>query len=278
VTYDKQQFSEIQDIRLSPLTPDEPNTRMVIRLSNPSVEMDSHVSLDGRTMEVVLTPKSYTALNYARRLPKINIPDAESTWTAPVTKLRKGDFTVVVDAGHGGKDLGANRNNVYEKDLNLSVALKLKKALEARGVNVQMTRATDMFLELSQITAISNRIKPDAFISVHTNASLSPAANGLETYYYTPQSVPLAKAVHKHAVNNINSPDRGVRKAMFYVIHHTQIPAVLFEMGYISHPTEREALQSETRQNATAEALAQGVVEFLGRTLQAQAPEEGALP
>lgn len=274
VAYDKQEFSEIQEIRLSPLNANEPNSKVIIKLSDANVDMDSHVSLDGRTMEVMLTPPhvAYNRHN-SGRMPQLIFPNGFSNRSPPMTHVPKGAFTVVVDAGHGGKDLGANRTGVYEKELNLAVAFKLKRALEARGVTVHMTRSSDVFLPLPQITAITNRIRPDAFVSVHTNASVNTSARGIETYYYTPQSRDLAYRVHRRAVNMIDSPDRGVRTARFYVIHHTSVPAILFEMGYISHPAERAALQSERRQRATAEAIAEGVVEFLQRRMSAEAPE-----
>lgn len=267
ISYDKQQFPDIREVRLDPLNPSEPNTKLTIKLENPHVDMDSHLSLDGRSLDIVLSPRYRTA-DSSSRMPSLVIPRSS---------VKKGLYTVVVDAGHGGKDRGANRVGVNEKQLNLSVALKLKQALEERGVTVHITRATDIFLELSQITAITNRIRPDAFVSVHTNASVNPSINGLETYYYTPQSKDLAARVHKRLVNSIGSPDRGVRTARFYVIHHTAVPAILCEMGYISNPSERESLQSEARQRATAEAIAEGVVEFLERKYKAEAPE-GAEP
>jgi N-acetylmuramoyl-L-alanine amidase len=275
VAYDKQEFADIKEIRLSPLNAQEPNSKVIIKLENPAMEMDSHLSLDGHTLEVSLTPRQQMASKFTRKMPTLIFPNGFLKQSSP--GLPKGAFTVVVDAGHGGKDLGANREGVYEKQLNLSVALRLKQALEAKGITVYMTRATDKFLELSQICAITNSYRPDAFVSVHTsvhtNASVNASADGIETYYLTPQSRDLAFRVHRRAVNSVNSPDRGVRTARFYVIHHTNVPAILFEMGYISNPSERAALQSDTRQHATAEAIAEGVVEFLQRSMKAEAPQ-----
>lgn len=155
--------------------------------------------------------------------------------------------------------------------MNLRVALKLRRALEARGVKVSMTRDSDTFLELRQITEISNRISPDVFVSVHHNASVNPSIYGLETYYYTPQSRLLADKVHQKLVNQVGAPDRGVRKAMFYVIHHTQIPAILCEVGYVSNPQELRDVASDARQEAEANAIADGVVAYLQSRLAADA-------
>lgn len=249
VEFNTSEFPELAKIEVKPLNAQEGNSALVLTLNDTSLQMSQELSLDAKTLFITLNPKITT-------IPTLMIPDGDSR--------PRGKFTVVVDPGHGGKDVGANRAGVYEKDLNLSVAMKLKQALEAKGVTVVMRRTTDVYNELAEITAFTNRVKPDAFISVHTNASTNPNLNGVETYYYTSQSIPLAKMVHNRAINAIAAPDRGVRKAMFYVIHHTNVPAVLFEMGYISNTAERSALQSETRQKATAEALSAGVVEFLG--------------
>jgi N-acetylmuramoyl-L-alanine amidase len=182
----------------------------------------------------------------------------------PLPKLPSGGaMRVVVDAGHGGKDAGANRMGINEKDLNLTVAHKLRQALEARGVSVSMTRSTDVFLPLPEITNITNSIMPDVFVSVHTNSSTNPDITGIETYFYTNQSIPLANRVHRQLTSRINTQDRGVRQARFYVIHHTQVPAILCEMGYISNSDERYSLTTEGRQNQTADAIADGVVDYL---------------
>jgi N-acetylmuramoyl-L-alanine amidase len=273
VAFDQQAYPDLKEIRLLPLNASEPNTKMIITLDNPAMEMDSHLSLDQKSLEITLspTPMPYTS---SGRMPVIvNDQTHDENIDTYLPPLKRGAYTVVIDPGHGGKDLGANRDGVYEKELNLEVALKLKRALEAKGVTVYMTRTTDHFLELSEISAIANRIHPDAFVSVHTNASVSPTADGLETYYYTPQSRNLAFLVHRRVVNLVASPDRGVRTARFYVIHHTSVPAILFEMGYISNPLERAALQTDTRQHATAEGIAEGVVEFLGRNYKAEASQ-----
>ncbi len=275
VMFDKDEFPEIKEVRLSPLSAGEPNTKLIVTLEDSQVNMDSRLSTDGRVLELSLKqPQRWNQAN--GKLPELISGDSTDTAlaTLPISlpSGKRGGFTVVVDAGHGGKDIGANRVGVYEKNLNLSVALKLKQALEAKGVRVIMTRSSDMFLELSQITGITNRVQPDAFVSVHTNASVNSAIDGLETYYYTPQSRGLAFKVHNKLINRVSAPDRGVRTAKFYVIHHTAVPAILCEMGYISNPAERAELQTEQRQRATAEAIAQGVVEFLGSRYTAQAP------
>lgn len=170
---------------------------------------------------------------------------------------------VVVDAGHGGKDQGASRNGVLEKTLNLQVAKLLEQELQKRGITVRMTRTTDKFLPLADISAFSNRVNPDVFVSIHHNASNSSAIYGLETYYYKSPSIPLAKAIHKRILDGLPVKDNNVRKAMFYVIHHTDAPAVLVELGYLSNSAELTRLQNPVAQQKAAAAIADGIVDYL---------------
>ncbi|MBY0403825.1 MAG: N-acetylmuramoyl-L-alanine amidase, partial [Cyanobacteria bacterium] len=258
VGFDRAQFPQIDYMKVEPLTLGQPNSKLVVELKNGTdLDVASNMSVDGKTLEITLYPN----------------PNAGYRSRSPWGDTIKAPFAarVVIDAGHGGKDLGANREGLNEKDLNLSVALKLKRALESRGVKVYMTRSTDQFLPLPQITQITNDIHPDLFVSVHTNSSTNPGITGLETYYYSPQSIALARRVHNRVVNNIASPDRGVRYARFYVIHHTPVPAILCEMGYISNASERADLFSEARKEKTANAIADGVVDYLRAALSANA-------
>jgi len=103
---------------------------------------------------------------------------------------------VVIDAGHGGHDPGAHGNGINESELTLDVALRLQKLLqEKEGVEVVMTRDTDVFIPLEERTAIANREAADLFLSIHANASRNPAARGIETYFLNFAMNPEAEAV-----------------------------------------------------------------------------------
>jgi N-acetylmuramoyl-L-alanine amidase len=194
--------------------------------------------------------------------PILKPPPVESPAQAPPLR---GKGLVVIDAGHGGKDAGAMRENIKEKDLNLTQALRLKQILEASGLTVRMTRNQDIFLALPEITSITNRVKPDVFVSIHQNSSTSDKPRGMETYFYTAQSRLLADLVHQERVKShgSKSPNNGVKRAMFYVIHHTDVPAILCEIGYLSNPSERLLLINPSYQQAHMEAIARGVLQFL---------------
>jgi N-acetylmuramoyl-L-alanine amidase len=262
IAVDSSKYPEVAKMRLEPLTEGQPNSKLAITLASPNVKVTPSISPDGKVLELNL----------------IASRDTEAASTALLNSLALGPAgnapfaaRIVVDAGHGGKDLGANRNGVNEKDLNLTLAHMVREALEAKGFKVYMTRSTDVFLPLPEITAITNRIKPDLFISIHHNASVNPALNGIETYYYTPQSIALAKRVHAREINSVAARDGGVKRAMFYVIHHTDVPAILCEVGYISNPQERNELQTYERRIKTARAIADGVVDYLKARVSAQA-------
>ena len=211
---------------------------------------------DGKTLRIkekLETP--YTAKPSKSETPVINIPALNPNKIA-------GKHYVVLDAGHGGSDVGATRNDIYEKDITLDLAQRVEKLLIKKGYIVQMTRTSDKTVSLQDRVDFSEAIAPDIFVSIHVNSSNSETPYGLETHYYKDNSLHLAKCVHASLLNNINSKDRGLFKSKFYVINHTTAPAILVETGFISNPSERAQLVSESRKNATAKAIAEGIDEY----------------
>jgi N-acetylmuramoyl-L-alanine amidase len=141
-------------------------------------------------------------------LPAIKVtPATEILAMAPPSMTKTGDYSlarqlglgvqrIVIDAGHGGHDPGAQGNGVVEKDLVLDVALRLKKLLQTQpGIQVVLTRDTDEFIPLEERTAIANRAGADLFLSIHANASRRKEARGLETYFLNFATNPEAEAV-----------------------------------------------------------------------------------
>jgi N-acetylmuramoyl-L-alanine amidase len=111
-------------------------------------------------------------------------------------QLGLGVSRIVIDAGHGGHDPGAHGNAVTEAELTLDVALRVQKLLEKEpGIEVVMTRATDVFIPLEERTAIANRESADLFLSIHANASRNVQARGIETYFLNFAMNPEAEAV-----------------------------------------------------------------------------------
>jgi len=182
------------------------------------------------------------------------------------TKQNLNKHTVVIDAGHGGSDPGAMRNNVLEKKITLEIAQLVAKDLQAQGATVYMTRKDDTFVSLSDRVTISNEKKPDLFVSIHINASENETVHGIETHYYKDDSLDFAKQIHKSIMSKIDEKNRGVIKSRFYVVRHTTAPSVLLELGFISNEQERELMQTKKRQEAFAEAITEGIINYLNNT------------
>lgn len=150
--------------------------------------------------------------------------------------------TVIIDAGHGGHDLGANDSLVYEKHINLDVARRLEIALKAQGFNVVMTRDRDNFVPLDGRAAIANRYRNAIFVSIHFNSSWKNKVSGIETFYLSSSGRGLASAVQNTLIRNLGAVDRGVKTANFVVLKKSRHPAILIEGGFVSNKTEREAM------------------------------------
>ncbi len=182
--------------------------------------------------------------------------------SARIKKIR--NKIIIIDPGHGGNDTGALRNGILEKNLTLQIALKVREILKEKGFNnVIMTRTTDKTLTLADRVEIANSNCADIYVSIHINSSVKNEINGIETHYYSDKGYDVAKVMHKELMSKVNAIDRGLFKSKFYVINHTEAPAVLLELGFISNEKERNSLTSQKRQINSAEAIAEGIIKYL---------------
>ena len=172
---------------------------------------------------------------------------------------------IVIDAGHGGTDYGAIRGEINEKDIVLDVAKKVQKELVKQGHIVIMTRNDDTYISLQDRVDTAQNMNADIFVSIHVNSSVKPEIEGVETHYYRQESLELAQSVHEQLIQNLKAFDRGLFKSKFYVINHTEMPAILCEIGFISNEAERRLLISEKRKNQTAQAIVEGVLKYFGK-------------
>ena len=219
---------------------------------------------------------------------------------AHVPKLR-----IVVDAGHGGWDMGTvGQQGLLEKDLALEIAQRLGVLLEQRlGLEVIYTRSDDTFVPLGRRAAIANQVGADLFVSVHANYSSRSEARGVETYYTSngPSTQVLAEEerevgaapVLKLAASELRgkseasrklaasvqqslygtlaakSPgvrNRGVKAASFVVLTGTTMPAILAEVSFVSSPTDEHNLQDPFYRQNIAEALYRGIARYAAGT------------
>lgn len=172
---------------------------------------------------------------------------------------------VVLDAGHGGKDVGAMSGEIYEKDINFIITNLVSKYLKASGVNVVKTRNTDKFISLKRRVQITNAQNPDIFVSIHVNSSEKPSILGVETHWFTRPSKKLAKIIHQNLSSNVATHDRGLFYSRFYVIHHSLMPSVLVEVGFISNEKEKHQMLTTQRQKDTARSISNGILLYLAK-------------
>lgn len=187
---------------------------------------------------------------------------------------------VVVDPGHGAPDPGARGRIANEADINLDVAIELSKILSSMGIIAPLTRSgpkrihrDNRNVDLSSRPAMANRLKADAFISIHCNGAVSPEANGFEIYTTPGQnnSDKLATAIFeswkeafpaqkKRTDYSDGDPDK---EANLKVLRETRCPSCLVELGFITNLQEEKFLLNKLNQEMMALAIAKGIIKYL---------------
>lgn len=214
--------------------------------------INCYLGADGKSIKIVVKRVKSKQMAYSSQkmivLPRCN-----------------GKKVIVLDPGHGGSDYGAMRGGINEKDINLDIAKRVQAILQSKGVDVEMTRNKDETVSLLDRTVFTTKISPDIFVSTHVNSSVKPEIVGIETHYYHQDSLELAQTVHACMVSEVKSKDRGLFRSKFYVINHTEVPAILVEIGFISNDKERAELVSEARKQQTAKAISEGILKYLNK-------------
>src|SRR5438445_5568961 len=190
------------------------------------------------------------------------LPACASMRTRAVKNTSKTFSSVVVDAGHGGKDSGAYRRyGPPEKLVTLDVAERLNRKLRESELKTVMTRSSDVFIPLDERVNIENSQKNAIFVSIHFNDSRRRGIRGFETYYHSGVSFDLANGVQGKLMTIPHSKNGGVHTANFRVLRLANCPAVLVECGYLSNRSEgNEARASEYRE-LLADRIAEASVE-----------------
>ncbi len=185
------------------------------------------------------------------------------TVAAETPTRRTSRARVTLDPGHGGEDPGTiGAHGTREKDVTLQMALRLQRLMQTSGMDVMLTRTRDMQIQLHPRVDLGNAYDSDVFISIHANHTDDPGIAGIETYYFQPRSLPLARAVHRRLVRELGRPDRGIRRNNFVVVKYNRMPAVLVEIGYLSNPGEEKLLTTARYQQQAAEAILGGVKDY----------------
>ena len=201
----------------------------------------------------------------------------------------RGTQTVILDAGHGGKDPGCHSTaGQQEKDTALDITLRVRAHLLAAGLRVVLTRSADNFLELEDRPALAAKQKGDLFVSIHLNATGNTAVKGVETFATAAENYPatadgdlskkhaaepnnkfnhsstaLANQIQKALVGVTRAEDRGVKRARFVVIRESAMPAALVECGFLTNTGEAAKLATSAYRETVARGIAQGILNYI---------------
>ncbi len=220
-------------------------------------------------------------------------PSAQAVSLSQVLPHRK---LIVVDPGHGGHDIGAvGPSGLSEKAVTLSVAHKIKEILLGT-YEVVLTRNDDYGIDIEHRTAAANHYRADIFISIHVGGGFRHQARGMAIFYHSSHTGPwfkppgqqrdswemgekllpwdyiqgvynsknqvLAKLVYGHLLPKLGTVDRGVREAPCLVLRGADMPAILVEIGNLSHPADEKELRKPEVISAAAEAICEGIKEY----------------
>jgi N-acetylmuramoyl-L-alanine amidase len=252
------------------LQPQPPNT--VVILIQPASGVTLGVLNQAGDKFLALKLQQYRQIRPPMNLPpllppKQQLPDLKprQPQITPRRSLRKGKIVVIIDPGHGGKDSGAiGIGGVLEKDVILPISKRITEVLERNGIQVIMTRDSDYFVTLPGRVTMAERANADVFVSIHANSAGAnrPEVSGLETYHYD-SGLRLAQIVHSKILQSLNVRDRKVRKARFYVLRKTSMPSILVETGFLTGRDDVAKLRTSAYQNQMADAIAQGILQYL---------------
>lgn len=193
---------------------------------------------------------------------------------------------IIIDAGHGGIDGGTHSaDGTLEKEINLSIALKLKDILQSFGIKVITTRESDMSIHSEGVQGIRNQKISDiknrlhiiettenaVFVSIHQNYYPQPQYSGAQIFYSknNPLSEILAQSIRGEIITNLQKENtREIKKSgkEIYLLNSTTVPAVMVECGFLSNKTEADQLKNENYQQKMAFFIAMGIIDYLKLT------------
>lgn len=181
---------------------------------------------------------------------------------------------IILDPGHGGDDQGAKSQTkpfYSEKNFNLVTARFVQQQLKQKGYTPTLTREKDLFVSLMDRAALPQLCHQDIFVSIHFNSAPSTQAEGVEVFYYRDENHPartqtsklLAETVLKYIVKETGAKSRGVKHGNYYVIRETDVPAILIEGGFLTHPEELTKIKDPSYLKKLAWGITQGVDAYL---------------
>lgn len=196
--------------------------------------------------------------------------------------VSQSQICVVIDAGHGGDDPGKiGINQLLEKDVNLSIALKVRQYLEAQGIRVVMTREDENGLydsgapnkkvqDMKRRVALIEETAPTITVSIHQNSYPEEYVHGAQVFYYdgSRDGQLLAQLLQEQLVQKLDPENHRQIKAndSYYLLKKTDVPIVIVECGFLSNQAEAKLLGQEEYQDRVAWAIHMGILQYLGET------------
>lgn len=180
---------------------------------------------------------------------------------------------IKIDAGHGAHDPGAVANGLKEKDLTLSISKRVKAILDDyEGVQVSLTRSTDVFLELSKRADLANKDDVDLLMSIHINAG---GGTGFETFIFNnnpkASTVAAQNVIHAAIMKEIGGVDRGKKRKNLAVLRESNMTAILTEVAFIDHKSDAVKLKDTSFLEKAAQGHAKGIINLFGLKKKAAA-------
>ncbi|MGI6751388.1 MAG: N-acetylmuramoyl-L-alanine amidase [Anaerovoracaceae bacterium] len=197
----------------------------------------------------------------------------------PILDERMANKLILIDPGHGGKDPGAQGKIagtvvLNEKDVNLSVALKVWEHLNTAGANVDMTRFDDSTLSTRERPELANNMGADLFVSIHNNSNTSPKPNGTEVLYsnkvleegYLINSKVLADTIQREMAKEVGLYNRGARQSPdLIVLKYSKMPAVIIEGAFLSNESDLKYMMTNEYVERYAKAVALGIIKTMNK-------------
>lgn len=252
-------YINIDEVAITPTKITIPNPNTQIRSGPSTDDPISHFADKGSTFNVISSGGDW----YEIKNEAIHGYIYKSL-TKAIPNSSKSNFTnksIVIDAGHGGRDVGAiGATETLEKDVTFLTAQELKKELTMLGADVRLTRPRDDFIPLNSRISYSNNFKTDVFISLHYNSVPGlPNVTGIESYYFQDNNQDLASLIQKGLINATQSDDRGTSFGDYLVLRQNMKSAILIELGFISNQAEESRLQTTMYQKQLVSGIIQGL-------------------
>lgn len=172
---------------------------------------------------------------------------------------------VVIDAGHGGWEPGAGNGSIDEKDITLAISLEVEKLLKEKNIDYYMIRNDDTYISLEDRVKIANEKSCKLFVSIHNNSFTDSSQSGILTAYnpYSPNGKKFAE-IMQSKISNIGMRNRNImQRPNLYVLRHTEMPAILLEIGFISNKKDLKLLTDASFQQKCAQQIVLGIEEII---------------